>query len=265
MFTLNSIFFNNYASYTMAYQRLFCFIFLLINVLCKKTATDYICRCLIFCGAKYLDIELFYEGFERIVRFAVHAEILIHMNKVILFFLTLALLVCCSSPKEATMPFRNMGYSGERLFPVQQSDGEKMFRVWFNNGTSIDRVITVSFDSIFENQCYFAEFGVLFRNQLFKEKRIFINTNIPTKPRSGIDVFFEKIDSLNLFTYKNQETFYYPMHKPFSLYVVEVKDGNKYNQFRFNSYFPYSVEDSTQYGRLELLILDEFKFNFHIK
>ncbi len=187
------------------------------------------------------------------------------MDKFILFIVITLFFLCCSSPKEATMPFRNMGYSVERLFPIQHSTGEKMFRVWFNNGTSIDRIITVSSDSIFNNQSYFTELGVLFKKQFFKEKRVSLNTNIPIEPQSGIDAFFKKVDSLKLVDYEDQETFYFPMHKPFSLYVIEIKNGDKYNQFRFNSYFPYSVEDTTKYGKLELFILNEFKFKFYVE
>ena len=83
------------------------------------------------------------------------------MDKFILFIVITLFFLCCSSPKEATMPFRNMGYSVERLFPIQHSTGEKMFRVWFNNGTSIDRIITVSSDSIFNNQSYRIFFQIL--------------------------------------------------------------------------------------------------------
>jgi PBP1b-binding outer membrane lipoprotein LpoB len=56
------------------------------------------------------------------------------IKKKITLFLILYLLVFigCSQGYEVTMPFKNISYSGERLFPVQLNDSEKMFRAWIN-------------------------------------------------------------------------------------------------------------------------------------
>jgi hypothetical protein len=50
----------------------------------------------------------------------------------------------CSRGREAVMPFRNFISSGERLFPVKSSDAEYFVRIWINNSTSIDRIISIS-------------------------------------------------------------------------------------------------------------------------
>src|SRR5688500_12345607 len=104
------------------------------------------------------------------------------MRHVLIF---LILLSSCAPGKESVMPFRNMAYSGERLFPISASDAEAILRVWFNNGTSLDRVITVSRDSLFGNQCKLAEFGFLSIRGVFKPKTRSYYNEKEIKPKSG--------------------------------------------------------------------------------
>ncbi|HEY4875513.1 MAG TPA: hypothetical protein VIH86_08085 [Puia sp.] len=67
----------------------------------------------------------------------------------------------CSSGREAVMPFVNFGYSGKKLLPVKTSTGEYSFRIWINNSTSIDRVISISKDTLEDFSGYLTEIGVL--------------------------------------------------------------------------------------------------------
>jgi hypothetical protein len=168
-------------------------------------------------------------------------------------------MTACSTLYEPVMPFRNLSYSGERLLPIQENNSEKIFRVWFNNGTSVDRIITVSYDSLFEYQSKFQEIGILQKKSLFRSKDIKIFNETDITPQSGFKNFFLKIDSLNLLEYTNQVDFEYLInHQPFSLYVIEIKDKGKYNQFSFRTHFPISLDDSTKYINIEKLIFNEF-------
>lgn len=136
----------------------------------------------------------------------------------------------CSALYETAMPFNNLGYT-TRLFPVQSNNFEKTFRVWFNNGTSIDRIITVSMDSVLPPygmgyESNFVDIGSVYKRRLFSDKlrnksvKIFKTRDI--QPRSGYDRFFEKLDSLNLFEYQKQTDFIWRFgHRPISFYVVE--------------------------------------------
>jgi len=173
----------------------------------------------------------------------------------------------CSNQREVVMPFRNLLFSGERLFPVQNNDSKRIFRVWFNNGTSIDRVLTVSNDSVFNNQVKLREIGFLDKKNLIgRPSKIMFYKEKEILPNCGFDKFFEIVDSLDLIHYSNQDSFNFPMHRPFSLYVVEIKLNNVYNQFTFRTYYP--LKDSNidkKYADIEKLIFDQFHFGFYVK
>jgi hypothetical protein len=196
-----------------------------------------------------------------------------NMNNKNIFLLIglLLLLFSCSTPKEATMPFRNLVYSSESIFPIQSSNQEWIFRAWINNGTSIDRVISVSKDSLMGNESYLIESGSLYKKNLFGRKVVRVNNVIKVNPNSGYDKFIQVIDSLDLENYKSQDNFdVIANHKPFSLYVIEIKKGDKYHLFSFNTYFPMSLIDSElevdeKYEFIENLLLDEFRYRFYVK
>jgi hypothetical protein len=178
------------------------------------------------------------------------------------------ILVClasCSQTREAVMPFRNFEYSSEGLFPVNTSNAEYFFRIWINNSTSIDRVISISKDSLEEFQGYLTEVGILTKG---KNSKTEYYRQIKIKPRSGFKAFRNKIDSLNLLNLSTQTDMNeLPLHQPFSIYVVEFKNNNKFNTFRFDTYFPYQGKINEKYAVIEKVIFDEFDmkqyFKFH--
>lgn len=188
---------------------------------------------------------------------------MIRLLRYIFFSLNILLLLTgCSSGKEVIMPFRNMGYSGERLFPVQTNDSDKIFRVWINNGTSVDRVITVSSDNNFGNQCEIQEFGFVTKGS--KQIKHYSTNQIQLK--NGYESFFRKIDSLKVFDIKSQTQFR-PIvnHEPFSLYVIELKIDKKYHQFKFMTYYPNRNEKvEPEYEAIQSFILSEFDYKFHM-
>ena len=157
------------------------------------------------------------------------------------------------------MPFRNYGYSGERLFPIQSSDAENIVRIWINNGTSIDRIITVSQDSIFNEQSELIEIELTENG-----KRKFL-TQEKQRPLSGIGNFLQTIDSLNFFEYESQENFSAALHQPYSLYVIEQKKDGKYKQFSFRTHFPNDNEEDSKFTALEKFIMDEFHWEFKLR
>ena len=157
------------------------------------------------------------------------------------------------------MPFNNYGYAAERLLPIQNSDSENIIRIWINNGTSVDRIITVSNDSIFNEQSLLVEIGITEKN-----KRNLINQKFQN-PKSGIKPFLRKMDSLNLFQYDSQKEFSPALHQPISFYIIEQKKNGKYHQFEFRTYFPNENEEENEYTELEKLIMTEFEWKFYIK
>jgi hypothetical protein len=121
----------------------------------------------------------------------------------------------CSSGHEVVMPFRNWGYSVDRLFPIKNSSSDFTFRIWFSNSTSVYRVISISRDSTFnfskgrivpedssfEFSGYLTEIGSLRKGKKYHQ---YFN-QIKIEPKSGFHDFKNKIDSLNLLTLSSQE------------------------------------------------------------
>lgn len=174
------------------------------------------------------------------------------------------LLFSCHTKKEVVMPFHNLGYTSDRLLPVSFSSVNFEFRIWINNSTSIDRVISVSKDKDFGEAAYFTEIGQLFAKHKYKSKKFFNQTKIT--PKSGIDGFIAKIDSLKLSDFQSQDesTFQIGEHMPFSIYIVELKENGKYCSFKFNTHFPSKEYDDSKYTAIQKLIFSEFSYAFHM-
>lgn len=169
----------------------------------------------------------------------------------------------CSSGHEMVMPFFNYGYSSDRLFPGKFSDAEYSFRIWVNNSTSIDRVISISKDSLdYSFRGYFTEIGKLSDGK--KSKPYY--RQIKIEPKSGFKVFKKEIDSLDLLNVATQTNeLELPEHQGVSIYVVEFKDHNKFNTFYFETYYPYKGEINEKYAAIEKLIFKEFDIHQYFK
>ncbi len=161
------------------------------------------------------------------------------------------------------MPFYNFAYTANRLFPVSLSNANVEFRIWINNGTSIDRVISVSKDKDFGDEAYLTEIGKLTAG--YKSKNFYTYNKMI--PKSGVDGFIAKIDSLKLSSFESQpdSDVSIALHNPFSLYVVELKENGKYHCFRFITNFPNKENVISKYTALQNLIASEFPYNFHMQ
>jgi hypothetical protein len=176
--------------------------------------------------------------------------------------LLLFVLANCSPGREVVMPFKNLGYSGDRLLPVKTSTTEYSFRIWINNSTSVDRVISISKDSLDDFRGYLTEVGVLIKGK--KSTPYYSQTKI--EPKSGFQVFKDKLDSLNLFQLNNEvDLIQLVSHQGFSTYVVEVKDHSNFNTFQFDSYYPHEGQINEKYSAIEKLIFAEFNIRQYFK
>jgi len=192
--------------------------------------------------------------------------------KPIVYCIFLMLFFSCASKHEAVMPYYNMGYTADRLLPVEFSNADFEFRIWINNSTSIDRVISVSkVNDVTEKgefykgytKSYLTEIGNWYRKR--KSKEFYKQTNVT--PKSGIDGFIAKIDSLKLSGYANQpdSDFSHAFDDPFSLYIVEIKENGHYHCFKFNTIFPIKNENISKYDAIQNLIFAEFHYTFYMK
>jgi hypothetical protein len=176
---------------------------------------------------------------------------------VILFAVT-----SCSTGREVIMPFRNYGYSGNRLLPVKTSTAEYSFRIWINNSTSIDRVISISKDSLDVFRGYLTEIGVLLKGK----KSIPYYSQNKIVPKSGFEIFKKKLDSLNLLQLTNEvDLTQLTLHQGFSTYVVEIKNHNDFNTFQFDTYYPQKGQINEKYSAMENLMFAEFDIRHYFK
>ncbi|MBP6431696.1 MAG: hypothetical protein KA319_08015 [Ferruginibacter sp.] len=161
------------------------------------------------------------------------------------------------------LTYINYGHTIDKLLPLSKSSSPFSFRIWINNSTSINRVISVSIDSNSLNQCTIIEIGDLYKNK--KSKYFYSEKTI--EPKSGFLGFKKIIDSLNLMEYKNQNPYdvIIVSHQAFSKYIVEINDHGKYNIFEFLTYYPLKSTTNTKYDFIEKLIKEEFEIKYRFK
>lgn len=184
------------------------------------------------------------------------------MRQCFFTFLCAIVVSSCSSPKESIMPFRNLIYAGERQFLVAENNSEFTFKASFNISTSVDRLITISKDSILGYQGNLLEIFSLPAKKHQPQYKFIQRT---LTPKSGFKRFIEKIDSMNLSSVKNQENFNIGLHQPFSLYVIELKQKDRYTHFKFNAYLSKSERVEPRYEQIVNLIFQEFDFPLYLK
>jgi hypothetical protein len=176
------------------------------------------------------------------------------MKQLLTIFLLTTVISSCTTSYEVVNPFKNLGYSGDRLFPVKTNFSEFSFRIWISNSTSIDRIISISKDSAGDFQGKLIEYGKLFNGKTYKN--FYADDDII--PKDGFKVFKQKLDSLNLFDLKDKPYIDIVEHEPFSTYVIEIKNKGVFNTFRFDTYYPNKTEQLNQYTAIEKLIFDQF-------
>lgn len=167
----------------------------------------------------------------------------------------------CSPGYEVVNTFKNLDYSGIRLFPVKTNYSEFTFRIWISNSTSIDRVISISKDSASDFQGSLVEFGKLYNGKNYKD----YYKEIEIVPKVGFEIFKKMLDSLDLFDLKNKSSIDIVLHQPFSTYVIEIKDKTQFNTFRFDTYYPYNSESEDSYSEIRKLILEQFELKTFFK
>lgn len=171
------------------------------------------------------------------------------------------LLTSCSLRKETVMPFVNLRYSGERYFPVAESDADFSFRAYVNFSTSVDRIFTISMDKTLGDHGSRLEIFRLRQKGAGEPHLKFVTGGIT--PRNGFDAFRDKIDSLHLMALKSEQDPVIALHEPIALFVIELKDRGRYNCFKFYAHLKNGLETRPEYVSIKDLVLKEFDFQAH--
>ena len=160
------------------------------------------------------------------------------------------------------MPYKNWEYSGDRLFPIKTNNSIFSMRIWINNSTSVDRIITVSKDTLDDYKGYLVEYG----DHYSESKKKSFYKQSPIMPKDGFSNFMQKIDNLNLFALASKPSIGIAGHQPISIYIIEIKRDSLYNIFKFETYYPDPTVEKDKYQEVEKLIFEEFnlqgKFRF---
>ena len=173
--------------------------------------------------------------------------------KVLVNLLWLFLLFSCSAGKVSTMPFRNYDLSAERLMPLTYSNSSRAFRVWVSPSTSVDTIFTITMHQDSSFGAYMQEIG----HKYYGGKKFKAYYSISKiQLRSDVKHFFERLDSLDMFTLEDQENMELVLHQPLSIYVVEYKKGDQYAKFRFQANAPQG--SLGRYRSVERLLRTEF-------
>jgi hypothetical protein len=127
----------------------------------------------------------------------------------------------------------------------------------------IDRIISISKDSLEVFQGYLTEVGILLKGKNTDQEYY---RQIKIKPATDLRLLKNEMDSLDLLNLSSQSDLpELPLHQPFSIYVVEFKTCNQFNTFRFNTYYPYQGKINKYYAAIERIIFDEFDIRQYFK
>lgn len=169
----------------------------------------------------------------------------------IVFFVTLA---SCKSTRVVTMPYRNYELSAERLMPLSYSDAWQSIRVWISSSTSVDTVFTVSQNVDSSYSAFQMGIGHKYKGSRTSTPYF---SQIKVQPVSGFPVFFQSLDSLNLFAFKDQKERDIVLHEPIAICIVEYLKDKKYTKFSFRWNLSSGTEQDN-YQAIESFIKREF-------
>lgn len=178
----------------------------------------------------------------------------------LLFFLT-------SAQVEARLPFSNLEYNSMSLRPLNLLETSFAVRFYINIGGSVDRIITLKADSIKrdldnpDSTTAILLSGTIQQiGQLFYESNdssIFFYNEIHLD-YFQVDSLLKKVIDLDLTQFQSRKTKTVILHKPNSLFTIEIKKNDQYHTFYFSTMYPTEESEDSEYGILQDQIFQIF-------
>jgi hypothetical protein len=186
------------------------------------------------------------------------------MNKIILGILIFKSLASFSQ-SEANLPFSNLSHNSMSIRPLNLLEVDFAFRLYANNGRSLDRIITLTYDSIKPLyvgdtliESSYSEGSTIYLGLLFDNENKEYYYNIESINSERINNLLSVLKNINFNTYSNRTTIPRSLHSPYSSYTIEIVKNNRYHTFKFITNFPEETNLDSEYEKLEGLLIKLF-------
>ncbi|SFI35796.1 hypothetical protein [Halpernia frigidisoli] len=177
-----------------------------------------------------------------------------------LLFLGILLCVnCCSSKQyfEVRQPFKNYTYNQSYLLPLNTIKSDYIFRIWFFDSTSVDKVLVVFKNEKNEFESQLISFGKVHDGKKFKE----VYTVVDVKPKNGFGNLIEHLQNDSLAKYEDRTDNELVNDESVYQYFFELKFPNEQNSFKYvTSKSQFGNEN--KYSYLIKYLKSEFNLNF---
>lgn len=180
-----------------------------------------------------------------------------------MLFLIIFLFVNCSTSQkyfEVIQPFKNYTENPSYLAPINSIKSDYIFRVWFFDSTSVDKVLVVFKNEKNEFESQLISFGKVYDGKKFKE----VYSVVDLKPKNGFGNLIEHIKSESVENFQDRKDEELAYDVPLLQYFFEFKSQDK------NIFFKYITTNfkglpENQYSNLIKYLKSEFNLNLKIK
>jgi hypothetical protein len=176
--------------------------------------------------------------------------------KIKLFFLLLMSLMSCGSFQEyfeVRQPFKNYTENPSYLAPINSIKSNYIFRIWFFDSTSVDKVLVIFKNEKDEFESQIISFGKVYKDKKFKE--VYATVDVIPKNGFGNLIHHIKNESLEKFQNKTDSDFF--NDEPVFQYFFEIKSINEKTSFKYVT-SKSQLNNENKYSNLVKYLKSEF-------
>lgn len=177
------------------------------------------------------------------------------------------IMISCKTLQEIDCPskFESKGfYINAGLRPIELLPEKNVYRIWIDGSSSLIEVLTIVIDST-GNYAEFVRMGYYYKKKFLAEtKKVGHFKKVETCPSQGWDSFLISLNKINLLEFQsrinNPSIDGIIMGHPMTHYLIEVKNIDEVNKFKFFSFYPSQnfPADMIEYENIEKLVLTSF-------
>ena len=181
------------------------------------------------------------------------------MKRYLLFLGILLCLNCSSSQQflEVRQPFKNYTDNPSYLLPLNTMKSEYIFRTWFFDSTSVDKVLVVFKNEKNEFESQLISYGKVYKDKKLKE----VYSVVDVKPNNGFGNLLEHIKNNSLEKYKDRIDNELVNDESVYQYFFEIKTPNDNVSFKYTT-SKSQFEKENKYSNLVKYLKSEFNLNY---